>query len=729
MRRWVAAWCVACCALGCRTAGLHRSAPPPCLPSEYQSEGAPPPQCSDDLTYWWYTLRDPTLNRLIHDAACQNLTLREAAVRMLAAREQYLVVRGGLWPKFGGTAGFSSKQTSLNGNQFVIPQNLQRSFDLYSMGFDTGWEIPLWGKYRSALQTAGADVAVTREVMRDAKVTLLGDVAVHYVTIRSLQQRLQVARENLTIQQETLRLVESRVRSGVSRELDAAQARSNLHATASQIPPLEEQLRIATNGLCVLLGYPPTRHLDLFLGQGTIPQPPVVLAVGVPAELLRRRPDVRGAEFGVLGQGGRIGLARAELYPQFNLKGTLTVDSRTFSNWFTGNSIAYSFGPSARWDLFNFGRLRANVRVQQRKFQEATVHYQATVLQAAQEVENGLVSFLRQQQRAAELEQAVAANSEAVRLSAISYQNGLVAFQTVLDSQRQLVNLQDDLVSARAEVVLAAVKTYKAAGGGWQASFRGGPQVVARPVPPAVPQPEPPDLIPDEVPLPKELEALPLPDETLPDDPPAAAPAQEPPASVATSPVKDSATRRAAPPEGSGPSLGLAAPPVPLPGNTATQRTLAPPPVSTANARGTPGPKTSYATNRVAQQPTVVAVGPLGRDTRAPTTAPPSAESWSNTGRTVGPTPKSRIVTETRMADLQAAHGLRQPPLNPHATGSEHLADPPPPVVTAHANHRSPTTTVDKPPRPKTATVVPAPPEVRRTARLPAMLEGWKLFR
>lgn len=471
LRALVVAFAVWCCAPGCSLAPKCCGPCPPPVPSEYQSEGAPPPDCSEDLTCWWKQLRDPTLDQLVQMAACQNLSLQEACLRVFEARQQFRVVRGAQLPKLAGTTGYSRKQTSVNANQFIIPQNLQRPFDLYSMGFDTGWEVPLWGKYRNALLAADAEICVSVEKLRDVKVTLLGDVAASYIAYRTLQQRLAIARENLMIQGRTVDLVRARLRAGLVRDLDLAQAQSNFHTTAAQVPPLEEQAQITLNRLAVLLGHPPDRRLTTILGAAALPAPPTELGVGMPAELLRRRPDIRQVEFEVLAAGARIGIAKADLFPQLNLKGTLTADSRFVSNWFTGSSIAYSFGPSVRWDVFNFGRLRANVRVQEQRFQQALVRYQSAVLNALLEVENGVTSFHRQRQRVAELELAVAATREAVRLSQASYQNELVAFQSVLDSQRQLVNLQEQLAQAHGQVVLAAVQTYKAVGGGWNATF------------------------------------------------------------------------------------------------------------------------------------------------------------------------------------------------------------------------------------------------------------------
>lgn len=460
-----------CCALGCNLAPKCAGPCPPPVPSEYQSESAPPPNCADDLTCWWKQLHDPVLDRLIQTAACQNLSLQEACLRVFEAREQLRVVRGSQLPKLAGTSSFGHKRTSVNANQFIIPPSLQRPFDLYSFGFDSGWEVGLWGKYRNALAAANADINVSVEKLRDVKVTLLGDVAASYVAFRTLQQRLAIAQENLAIQGQTVELVRARLRAGLVRDLDFAQAQSNYHTTAAAVPPLEEQMQITLNRLAVLMGLPPDRRLWDIVGRAPLPLPPGDLGLGMPAELLRRRPDIRQVEFETLAAGARIGIARADLYPQLSLKGTLTLDSRQVNNWFTGSSLAFSFGPSVRWDVLNFGRLRANVRVQEQRFNQALARYQNSVLTALQEVENGVTSFHRQRQRVVELEKAVAATREAVRLSQASYRNDLVAFQSVLDSQRQLANLQEQLAQSQGQVVLAAVQTYKAAGGGWNARF------------------------------------------------------------------------------------------------------------------------------------------------------------------------------------------------------------------------------------------------------------------
>ena len=420
---------------------------------------------STDTCQWWTEFCDPVMDHFVELAVQNNPDLQEACFRILEARAQRGVVTGELYPEVSATSSYAYKRISGNGSPYVITS--AGSFDLYSSGFDAAWEIDLWGKLRRAVEAANADLRGTVDDYNDVLVTLLGDTAAQYVEVRTLQERLRIARENRKSQEETLDLVEKRFHAGLVRELDVAQARFNVHSTAALVPALEAGLERATNRLSILCGEAP-RSLEAELGtEGTIPTADHEMLVGVPAELLRRRPDVRSAENEVAAASAMIGVAKADLYPQLSLTGTITVDSTDFVTLFSPLSIAHNVGPSFTWNILNFGRVRNQIGVQRARYHQAVYRYRSTVLSAAEEVENAMAGYAREQDRLRSLRRAVEAAMEAVRLSEVYYRRGVIDFQSVLDSQRQLLRLQEQETGSRAAVTLNRIALYKALGGGW----------------------------------------------------------------------------------------------------------------------------------------------------------------------------------------------------------------------------------------------------------------------
>ncbi len=465
---------------GCKVGpDFVRPALPWLEPVYHDAQPAQPP-VEPELTYWWTEFNDPTLNGLIDQAACQNLTLREAYFRVVESRALVTVARGEMFPEVFGTSGYSNRRTSLNANQFIIPPTLRRSYDLFTAGFDAGWEIDLWGKLRRTIEAAENDLAASEAARRDVLVTLLGDVGTSYINFRVVQQRLNIARANLVRQQTTAEFVRERFRAGLISELDVAQAEENLHSTAAVIPPLEQQLHLAMHRLSVLLGESPSLQMLTRLGNGPIPAAPGILTVGVPADLLRRRPDIREAEFQVAAQNERIGVAIADLYPQLTLRGTITADSRRVDTWFMTDSLAYSFGPQFRWDILNFGRLRGGIRVQRARYEQTVARYRQSVLLAVEEVENALISHRTAGDRRRELYMAAQSAGLSASLSESQYQQGLVIFQVVLDSQRRVLELQEQIALSEGDMSISTVQAFKAAGGGWDARFSCCDPVMAR---------------------------------------------------------------------------------------------------------------------------------------------------------------------------------------------------------------------------------------------------------
>lgn len=416
---------------------------------------------------WWSKFKDPLLDKLIKQAYRQNLPLRVAALRILQARAQLAIAIGQQYPQTQELfANIYGQQLSSNG---PLGRELGTPFANYQGGFDAIWELDLWGKFRRDVRAAGADLG-SREADYDASlVSLEAEVARTYTTIRTYQRLIELARQNIKTQQQGLKIAEAQFRHGATTELDVTQARTLLESTRTTVPQLQTTLRQAENALCVLLGKPPGA-IDLSQKKTVIPSPPINVAVGVPADLLRRRPDVRAAEFSAMAQANRVGVAEADLYPAFSLVGNIGLQTTSHSSGGVnlGNSLFYQVGPTVSWPIFNYGRIKNAVRVQDAKLQQSLVTYQNTVLEAAREVEDALTASVRAQEAAASAQKAVDAARRSVKLATVQYQEGAVDYQRVLDSERALLQQQNTLAEARSNIATSQIALYKALGGGWQ---------------------------------------------------------------------------------------------------------------------------------------------------------------------------------------------------------------------------------------------------------------------
>ena len=432
---------------------------------------------SADFSNWWRVFDDPALDNLIQTAYRQNLSLRIAGLRILEARAQLGIAVGSPYPQ---VQQFRGGATSINNSKNVAnTAAADLSYWNYDVGFDAAWEIDFWGKFQRVIQSADASLIASIADYDDILVTLTAEVARSYATIRTLQERLRLARGNVKIQQRSLQIADVRFRNGVVTELDVQQARALLNDTQALIPQLSASLRQAKNALSILLGMPPSDLKEMLGPASSIPTAATEVAVGIPAELLRRRPDVRRAEFEAAAQSARIGVAQADLYPSFSLTGSLGLaasskagltksGSSGFSNLFEADSFELFAGPSFRWDIFNYGRLKNNVRVQDARFQQLLVNYQNTVLRAGQEVEDALVAFLRAQEQAQFFAGSVEASKRSVDLSLIQYRDGAIDYNRVLQAQAFLVQEQDRLTATRGEIANSLIFIYRALGGGWE---------------------------------------------------------------------------------------------------------------------------------------------------------------------------------------------------------------------------------------------------------------------
>ncbi|CAB5122304.1 Efflux transport system, outer membrane factor (OMF) lipoprotein [Olavius algarvensis associated proteobacterium Delta 3] len=460
----------------CTTVGPDFVKPKAAVEKEW-SEKDDPSVRTDALDYseWWKVFDDPILNRLIQIASTQNLSLQIAGLRILEARALLGIAIGLQYPQSqalsGGITYLKSSENAppLSNLPTDVRNRLDTSTNNYQIGFDAAWELDFWGKFRRGVESADANLAASIANYDNLLVILNGEVASAYVIIRTLEQRLVYIRSNTEIQQKGLELAEVRFEAGATSELDVQQARSLLRNTEALIPALEISLRQAQNGLSVLLGRPPGDLQDILGDPSPIPTAPAQVAVGVPAELMRRRPDIQLAEFRAASQGARIGVAEADLYPHFALAGSIGWSAGDGSTLFSVDSLTGFFTPLGfRWDIFNYGRIRNNVRIQDARFEQLVVNYRNTVLLAAREVEDGLVGFLRSRQQADLLSDAADASKRAAELALIQYDEGWVDYTRVLNTQQSLLNQQDALAVSHGDIVRFLVAVYKALGGGWQ---------------------------------------------------------------------------------------------------------------------------------------------------------------------------------------------------------------------------------------------------------------------
>ncbi len=465
---------------GCAAVGPDFSKPSAPVNRNYtEAQDARAKTDAADYSQWWTAFNDPVLDKLIEIAYKQNPTIQIAGLRILEARAQLGIAVGNQYPQQQQVGiAYQYTETSKNApNTYSGDLNYQS----YSYALDTAWELDFWGKFRRAVESADANLTASVANYDAAMVTLAGDVASAYTLIRIYEERLQVARENVSLQQNSYNLVEARYRNGAVTELDLQQAKSLLMDTESQIPALEIGLRQARHSLSILLGMPPGDLQQLMGGPKPIPAAPAEVAVGIPADLLLRRPDVRSAELQAAAQCAQIGLAKADLFPRISLTGSfgfLSSDSRTsrdgpstFNSLFSWQSFMMASGPTIEWPILNYGRITNNVRVQDARFQQLLVNYQNTVLRAAKEVEDSLVSFLKSQDQVGFLTESKTAAKRAVDLAMIQYREGAIDYSRVLTAEQALVQQQDRLTQTRGTVSTSLVTLYKALGGGWQAQL------------------------------------------------------------------------------------------------------------------------------------------------------------------------------------------------------------------------------------------------------------------
>jgi NodT family efflux transporter outer membrane factor (OMF) lipoprotein len=419
---------------------------------------------------WWTVFKDSRLTRLVELAYQHNLLLRTAGVRVLEARARLGIAIGEFYPQ----QQLASAAISYNRIPVSVPYDIRgNTYWQASFGAQAAWEMDIWGKIRRAIESADDAFLASVANYDDVLVTLIGDVVSAYVRIRTIESQRAIAHDNVIRQRKALQIAEAKFRYGTVTKRDVYQAQTVLGATEATIPQFNMQLAQAKNALSVLLGMPPGQLNDLIAGAGGIPTAPLRVAVGIPSDLLRRRPDIRRAELQAAAQCAQIGIAKADLLPVFSLVGNVgtvatDIGPHSLGDLFSGDSLVYSAGPVFQWNILNYGRISNNVRVQDAKFQELLIAYRNAVLKAQQEVEDGIATFVYSREQADLLKKSVIAAENALGITLTQYDQGSADFTAVLTAERSLYQSQNDLTLATGSIALGLVEVYRAMGGGWE---------------------------------------------------------------------------------------------------------------------------------------------------------------------------------------------------------------------------------------------------------------------
>jgi multidrug efflux system outer membrane protein len=449
--------------LGCAVGPNYRK-PEPVVPADWgETERVGITTSPLQVARWWTLFGDQELDSLIDRAVRSNKDLKLAQARIREARAELKIAGSQAFPTIDTLGSYAhlgqGKNTSTDRNDDVS--------NLFQVGFDAGWEIDLFGGVRRAVEASRADLAASEDNRRDVLVTLLGEVATNYLKVRGNQRRIAIAQENIKAERQTLEMARGRFEAGLGNILAVTQSETLLAATQARIPPLEISVRQAIHRLAVLLGLEPEALLAELLGQGSIPPVPPEVPIGLPSELLRRRPDVRRAERELAAATARIGVATAALFPSFALTGSLGLQSTKLSDLVTPDSHLWTLGSILQWPLFDAGKIRATIEVQNARQEQALFFYENTVLGALEDVENAIVTYSKDQETRRSLVEAVQSSSRSVEISRELYVRGLVDFLNVLQSEGALYQAQDQLVQNEQGVSTDLVGLFKALGGGW----------------------------------------------------------------------------------------------------------------------------------------------------------------------------------------------------------------------------------------------------------------------
>jgi len=466
MNRLFAACLLFFCVAGC-TVGPDYEPPDRPMPRAWVGPSTQPAtrasvttEAAAEVATWWTSFRDPVLDSLVARAIESNLDLAQASSRLRQARALRRIDAAQLYP-----------QADVNARYRRAGDVRGSGESLYDASLDASWEIDIFGGVRRSVEAADADVVSAREDLRDVLVTLTSELALNYLDLRGFQQQILIARQNLDIQEQNARLVRVRQQAGLIpglRRLDVVSAESQVAVTRSLIPRLEQAERQTIYNIALLLGVEPGVLVAELEADAAIPPAPAEVPVGLPSDLLRRRPDIRRAEANLHAATARVGVATADLFPRFSLTGSLGTAGGTVKSLGNASSAFWSIGPSFSWPIFTAGSIRANIAVQNESQEQAAIQYEQSVLTALRDVESALVAHAREQQRRVSLREAVDSNRLRVKLAQELYAGGETDSLQVLDAQRSLFAAEEALVQSDVTVAQNLVTLYKAMGGGWE---------------------------------------------------------------------------------------------------------------------------------------------------------------------------------------------------------------------------------------------------------------------
>ena len=444
---------------GCTTLGPDYSTPEVDIESGWND--AKDPRVSNvssaDPKWWETAFQDAEINQLVETALQQNLSLRSAGLRVLQSQQQLAIAIGNQYPQQQQMTGLAGREKSGG----VI-------FNDYNLGLNLSWEIDFWGRFKRQIESASADLDASVADYDNVLISLVSQVVQNYILIRTFQERIKVARNNIKLQRESLKITQAKYKAGEISELDVDQADSLLNNTIATVSSLEISLYQFKNSLAVLLGKAPQEYNYLLAEKRKIPSTQANIAIGMPQNIIRKRPDIRSAERQLAAQSAEIGFAVTELYPHLGIGGSIGSSAEHSSDLFTSDAEIWNLYGMFQWNIFNYGRLKSNVRLQDALFQQLLVDYHNTILQAQVDVENAIVAYLKSHEQLKSYKLATEASQRAVNVSNIQYQNGLINFNTVISNLQALSQQQDLLSSARGNVATNLVQVYKALGGGWE---------------------------------------------------------------------------------------------------------------------------------------------------------------------------------------------------------------------------------------------------------------------
>ena len=456
-------WALAVSLAACTSVGPDYRQPQPDMPAHWTETPGTSSAATESTPHCWWTLfRDPILNNLIARAAAANLDLRIAEARIREARAQRRLTAAANSPSLGASGGYTNSRSSENIPSGGVTQ------DLFRAGFDANWEIDIFGRTRRQIEAADAILAATVEDRRYVLITLEAEVASNYLELRTNQQRLIIAKDNLRIQEQTAALVRNKFEMGLGGQLEVAQAEVQMALTKSEVPTLESATSQAMHQLALLLGQQPQSLKTELTIAADIPPVPPQLPTTLPSELLRQRPDIRAAERQLAAATATVGTAIAELYPRFSLSALIGLQSTSLPDLVAASSRFWSAGPTVQWSLFDGGRARAAIAISEARRDQAQITYEKTVLTALAETENTLVAYAREQEKHRILGEAVVAGQQAATIAKGQYEAGLTPFLNVLLTEAALYQSQDKLTQSDQRLALDMVALYKALGGGWQ---------------------------------------------------------------------------------------------------------------------------------------------------------------------------------------------------------------------------------------------------------------------